>query len=64
MTDPTFKEQVSHWRQRHRFSLKLAADILGVSVGTYKNWEYGQNEPAKICLNCVLEKMKNYKDPE
>lgn len=60
----TFQEELVRWRQRHRFSLKLAAEILGVTVGTYKNWEYGYTHPAKICLTCLLKKMANYKDPE
>jgi hypothetical protein len=33
-----FQEKLVQWRQRHRFSLKLAASILEVPTGTYKNW--------------------------
>jgi DNA-binding transcriptional regulator YiaG len=64
MPKSPFQEKLVQWRQRHRFSLKLAAAILEVPTGTYKNWEYGYTNPSTTCLNCLLKKIEAYRDPQ
>jgi len=44
------------WRGK-KLSQKDAARILGMSVRTYQNYEYGINVPTDFCIQCIKDKI-------
>jgi len=52
----TFRKQLRRWRKNR--SQQKAAEILGVPLATYRNWEQGRNEPPKFALKTLLEVIR------
>jgi DNA-binding XRE family transcriptional regulator len=50
-----FREKLLNWRGSK--TQKEAADILGVPLPTYRNWEYGINEPTWASKKYIIGKI-------
>lgn len=50
-------KEVAAWRKKSRLMQKEASDKLGVPFHTFRNWEYGKNEPCKFVKNKIREVM-------
>ena len=48
-----FRKQLRRWRKNR--SQPEAAEILGVPLATYRNWEQGRNEPPEFAMKSVLD---------
>lgn len=54
-----FAEDLKKWRGS--LLQKEAADILKVSLDTYRNWEGSQNEPREVPSKAeILRRMEQY----
>ena len=43
------------WRKKSQLIQKEAADKLGIPFETFRNWEYGKNEPCKFVKTKIRE---------
>ena len=55
-------KQLKEWRKgaKHNFpyTQAAAAEVLGVPLRTYQQWEQGRQAPRGIALKAVLERIK------
>jgi len=56
----TWPDLISQWRTSHGLVLKQAADILQVSVETFKNWEYDRHEPSRPTQDEIRRRMAEH----
>ena len=53
-----FGSQLRLWRYAKMLTLNEAADVYGVSVTTYKNWERGCTKPRLYYLRDICKELK------
>lgn len=53
-----FKDWVRAWRLGNRWTLREAAEILGVSQQVLSHWEMGDNMPRGVTLQKVMKALK------
>lgn len=56
-----FGNRLRKWRKKLKLLQKNAADVLGVSVRTYQNWEENANEPTALALAEITRRMDEHK---
>ena len=55
----SLRKLLKTWRANR--SQKQAAAILGMSLRTYQNYEYGINVPTDFCISCIQERIAKEK---
>ncbi len=48
---------LKEFKRLHGWKQGAMADYIGVSLRTYRNWEYGINQPTGLAMSTVLEKL-------
>lgn len=52
---------LTKWRDRSGLLAKEAANLIGVSVHTYRGWEYGKHLPSRLAREEINRVIKSYK---
>lgn len=60
MKPEKFSTKLRIWRASR--TQRQAAKTLGLNLATYRNWEYGRNEPASWARDIVVFKMSSAVD--
>lgn len=55
MKSTKFTTKLRIWRASR--TQREAAKSLGLNLATYKNWEYGRNQPTTYAMNVVRERI-------
>lgn len=55
-----FGTEVKAWRKRADLVQKQAADVLGVKLRSYQNWEQGSHVPLPIAQETLRRRMDDY----
>jgi DNA-binding XRE family transcriptional regulator len=53
----TGMETLAAWRKYRKLSLEAAADLIGCSAATYRNWEAARNWPSSYWLPAIAAAM-------
>jgi DNA-binding transcriptional regulator YiaG len=53
----TIASMLSRWRKRRQLSQQAAADLVGVPLATWQNWEQGRNKPRGLALVALRERL-------
>ena len=56
-TSEKISDQLKAWRNRNGWKQWRAAALIGVPVGTYRNWELGKAEPRGLAREVVLARV-------
>ena len=56
--DHTFGQKLRALREARNLGQKEASEALGVTYGSYRNWEYDRNTPTELLQEGVLAKFE------
>ena len=54
-----FVRDLKKWRQKHRYTLREAAEVLGVSNVSVMLWESGRQVPSRMTVLALSPDLKN-----
>lgn len=58
MTPPKFYAELQKAREAARLTQQQAADMIGIAVGTLRNWEQDRRHPSVLLQQTVLNKIR------
>jgi DNA-binding transcriptional regulator YiaG len=54
-----FPDRLRAWRKKKKLTQEKAAQVLGVPVGTFRDWEQGRYEPVDaLKMEALAARMK------